>query len=67
MSLGFPGGTVVKNPSASAGDTGDTGAVLDGEDPLKGDMATHSSILDWEIQDKGACQAAVPRVTKSHT
>ena len=40
---------------------------LDGEDPLKEDMATHSSILDWEIQDKGACQATVPRVTKSHT
>ena len=40
---------------------------LDGEDPLKEDMATHSSIPDWEIQDKGACQATVPRVTKSHT
>ena len=34
---------------------------LDGEDPLEEDMATHSSILDWEIQDKGACQATVPR------
>ena len=25
--MGFPGGTVVKNPPASAGDTGDTGLI----------------------------------------
>ena len=27
-SLGFPGGTVVKNPPASEGDTGDMGSTL---------------------------------------
>ena len=25
--MGFPGGTVVKNPPANAGDTGDTGSI----------------------------------------
>ena len=38
---GFPGGSVVKNPPANAGDT------LGQEDPLEEDMATHSSILAW--------------------
>ena len=44
LSIGFPGGTVVKNLPANAGDTGsiqDTGQ----EDPLEKGMATHSSIL----------------------
>ena len=36
----------VKNQPASAGDTGST---LDCEDPLEKEMATHSSILAWEI------------------
>ena len=27
MSLGFPGGSVVKNPSANAGDTRDMGSI----------------------------------------
>ena len=27
LSLGFPGGLVVKNPSANAGDTGDVGLI----------------------------------------
>ena len=35
----------VKNPLALAGDTRDTGW----EDPLGWEMATHSSILAWEI------------------
>ena len=37
---------MVKNPSASAGDTG---LILSWKDPLKKEMATHSSILAWEI------------------
>ena len=43
--MGFSGGSVVKNLSASAGDMGS----LDQEDPLKKGMATHSSILAWKI------------------
>ena len=44
--MGFPRGSVVKNLSA---DAGDTDLPLDQEDPLEKEMATHSSILAWEI------------------
>ena len=40
---GFPGGWVVKNSPANAGED------KKGGDPLKEEMATHSSILAWEI------------------
>ena len=36
---------MVKNPPANAGDIRDTGLVLDREDPLEKEMATHSNIL----------------------
>ena len=42
----FPGGSVVKNPPAKAGDEG---LSLDWEDLLEEEIATHSSILAWEI------------------
>ena len=46
---GFPG-SVIKNVSAcNAGDRGDAGLISDREDPLEEKMATHSSILAWEI------------------
>ena len=32
---GFPGGTVVKNPPANAGDTKDMGSIPGWEDPLE--------------------------------
>ena len=47
--LGFPGGTVVKNPPANAGDTEDWVRSLAQEDLLAEDMATHSNILAWRI------------------
>ena len=37
---------MVKNPPASAGDMG---SILGREDLLEKGMATHSSILAWEI------------------
>ena len=37
---------MVKNSPANAGDAGSS---LVGEDPLEEEMATHSSILAWEI------------------
>ena len=40
---------------------------LDQEDPLEKEMATHSSILAWEILWTGAQQATNRRVTKSQT
>ena len=42
----FPGGSVGKNPPASAGDVGWSPSR---EDPLEKEMATHSSILAWKI------------------
>ena len=48
LGKGFPGGSLVKNPPANAGDVGDTKS-LGQEDPLEEGMATHSSILAWEI------------------
>ena len=42
----FPGGSVVKNPPANAGDLGSIPGV---EDPLEKEMATYSSILAWRI------------------
>ena len=44
---GFPGGSVLKNQPANAGDTGSIPGW--GEIPLEKEMATHSSFLDWEI------------------
>ena len=43
---GFPGGSEVK---ASACNAGDLGSIPELEDPLEKEMATHSSILAWEI------------------
>ena len=43
---GFPGGSVVKNPPANAGDAS---LIPSQEYSLEKEMATHSSILAWEI------------------
>ena len=45
----FPGGSVVKNLPANAGDLRDPGSIPGLEDPLKKEMATHSSIVAWRI------------------
>ena len=44
--VGFPDGSVVKNPPTNAGDTSPS---LGEEDPLEEEMETHASILAWEI------------------
>ena len=46
---GLPGGPVVKNPPANAEDTRDAVWSLSQEDLLEKEMATHSSILAWEV------------------
>ena len=46
VSLGFPGGWVVKNPPALQKMRVSS---LGWEDPLEKEMATHSSILAWKI------------------
>ena len=40
---------VVKNLFANAGDVRDMSSIPGWEDPLEKGMATHSSILSWEI------------------
>ena len=40
---------MVKNSPVSAGDIRNVGSILGQEDPLGEGMATHSSILAWEI------------------
>ena len=57
----IPGGSVVKNPPANAGDVS---LVLGQEDTLEKAMATHSSILAWEIPWRGAWQATVNGVAR---
>ena len=37
---------MIKNPPDNAGDAG---SILNPEDPLKEEMATHSSVLAWRI------------------
>ena len=44
--MGFPGGS---NGKESVYNAGDQGQSLGGEDPLEKEMATHCSILAWEI------------------
>ena len=44
--MGFPSGSVVKNPPVNAGDVGSISGS--GRYP-KDKMATHSSILAWKI------------------
>ena len=43
--MGFPGSSVVKNLLANAGDPD----LIPGSGRSPGDLATHSSILAWEI------------------
>ena len=44
--VGFPGGSVIKNPPANVGDVGSIPGL--GRSPEE-EMATHSNILAWKI------------------
>ena len=57
---------MVKNLPANAGDAVDPVRSLGWEDPLEKEMATHSSILAWELPWRGAWPAIVHGVTKRH-
>ena len=46
---GFPGGSVVKNPPASAEDAKDVSSIPGLGRSHKEESATHSSILAWRI------------------
>ena len=45
--MGFPGGSVIKNPPV---EQGTQVWSLGWKDPLEKEMATHSSILAWKIK-----------------
>ena len=47
--MGFPSGSVVKNPPITQEPQEAQVQPLGGEDPLEAGMATHSSILSWRI------------------
>ena len=47
--MGFPGGSVVKNPPAMQEMMGTHVRSLGQEDSLEEETAAHSSILAWEI------------------
>ena len=66
--LGFPGGTVVKNLPANAGDARDVGSIPgSGRSPGGGNgNPLQYSCLGNPI-DRGAWRATVPGVTKSQT
>ena len=56
--MGFPGGSVIKNPPANPGDVG---LVLGPGGSPGEEMATHSSVLAWK---RGVWWATVNGVTK---
>ena len=59
--VGFPGSSVSKESTYSAGDTGDMG-LIPGEYPHEKDMTTHSSILAWKIKWREELVHEVSRV-----
>ena len=66
--LGFPGGSVLKNSLASAGDTRNKSSILGSRrSPGEGnDKPLHYSCLEKSM-GRGAWGATVPAVTKSRT
>ena len=64
--MGFPGGSVVKDPPVNAGATEMQVGSLGREDPLQQEMATHLSILACRIPvGRGASRATVCGVAES--
>ena len=63
---GFPGGSVVKNLPANAGDAGYVGSIPGlGRSPRRGN-SNYSSTLAWlNSMDRGACKATDRGVAKS--
>ena len=68
FTLDFPGSSVVKNPAATAGDTGNLGLILGlGRCPGEGNgNPLQYSCLENPV-DRGAWRAAVHGVAKSLT
>ena len=65
-SYGFPGGTVVKNPPANAGDTRDMGLIPGSErSPVVGNGNPLQYSFLEDSMDRGAWRAIVHEVTKN--
>jgi len=68
LNMGFPGGTVVKNPSPDAGDIRDVGLIPGWGRSLGGG---HGNPLQYSClenpMDRGVWQAAAYEVTESDT
>ena len=66
--LGFPGGSVVKNPPASAGATGDAGLIPElRRSPEEGNGNPLQYSCLGNPMDRGGWWATVQRVTKRQT
>ena len=66
--MGFPGGSVVKNPPAVQELQEPQVQSQGQEDPMTESVAAHSSILTWRIPlDRRAWQSTVHRVARSQT
>ena len=64
MTLGFPGGSAVKNPCASAGDAGDSGSIPGSRrSPGEGNGNPFQYPCLKNPMDKGAWQATVQSVS----
>ena len=65
LPLGFPDGSVVKNPPANAGDIGDAGSIPGSE---RSPGKANSNALQYPClenpMDRGAWQAAVHGITR---
>ena len=60
---------MVKNPLANIGDVRDMGLIPGQEDPLEKGMATHSSILAWEIpwtEEAGRLQSIGSQIVRHY-
>ena len=64
--VGFPGGAVVNNPPANAGDSRDLGSVLGlGQPPAVGNGNPLQYSCLGNSMDRGAWQATVHGITKN--
>ena len=65
---GFPGGTIVKNPPANAGDAKGEGSVpVSGRSPGEGNGNPLQNSCLGNLMDRGAWWATIHGVTKSRT
>ena len=64
---GFPDGLTGKESICNAGDTGDTGSVLGGDDPLEKEMATTPVFLPEKSHGQRSLVSYSPWGCKSQT